>query len=116
MDPRRPVGMQPRTTHPRIARPRFARALGMSVVLSLSCLAPPAAALTVSNLNDAGAGSLRDAVAGTPAGGTVDFAPALTGSIVLTSGEIGIAKNLTIAGPAPIASPSAATTPAASST
>ncbi len=99
MDPRRPVGMQPRTTHPGIVRGRLGRALGLSLALALSCLAPFAAALTVSNLNNAGAGSLRDAVAGTPAGGTVDFAPALTGTIVLTSGEIGIAKNLTIAGP-----------------
>ena len=59
----------------------------------------PVHAATVSNLNDAGAGSLRDAVVGTPAGGTVDFAPGLTGTITLTGGQITIDKALTITGP-----------------
>ncbi len=59
----------------------------------------PVHAATVSNLNDAGAGSLRDAVASTPAGGTVDFAPGLTGTITLTGGQITIDKALTITGP-----------------
>ncbi len=54
---------------------------------------------TVSNLNDAGPGSLRQAILDTPAGGTVDFQPGLTGTIVLTSGEMDIVKDLTIAGP-----------------
>jgi hypothetical protein len=54
---------------------------------------------TVINLNDAGTGSLRDAIASTPSGGTVDFQTGLTGTIVLTTGELAISKNLTIAGP-----------------
>jgi hypothetical protein len=54
---------------------------------------------TVTNLGDAGAGSLRQEIANTAAGGTVDFAPGLTGTITLTSGEIVINKNLTISGP-----------------
>lgn len=58
-----------------------------------------AQAATVSNLNDTGAGSLRDAVATTPPGGTVDFAPGLSGTIGLTSGHIVIDKALTITGP-----------------
>jgi hypothetical protein len=51
------------------------------------------------NLDDSGPGSLRDAIAGTPAGGTVDFQSGLTGTIPLTSGELAISKDLTIAGP-----------------
>jgi hypothetical protein len=54
---------------------------------------------TVTNLNDAGAGSLRQAILDTPAGGTVDFQPGLSGTITLTGGELLINKNLTITGP-----------------
>jgi hypothetical protein len=54
---------------------------------------------TVLNLNDAGAGSLRQAILDTPAGGTVDFQQGLNGTIMLTSGELLINKNLTISGP-----------------
>ena len=43
---------------------------------------------TVTNLNDAGAGSLRQAILDTPAGGTVDFQPGLSGTITLTSQSI----------------------------
>jgi hypothetical protein len=51
------------------------------------------------NLNDSGPGSLRQAILDTPAGGTVDFQPGLTGTITLTSGELLIDKDLAIAGP-----------------
>jgi hypothetical protein len=54
---------------------------------------------TVTNLSDHDPGSLRDAIATTPDGGTVDFQPGLTGTIVLTSGELAINKDLTIEGP-----------------
>jgi hypothetical protein len=54
---------------------------------------------TVTNLTDHDPGSLRDAIATTPPGGTVDFEPGLSGTIVLTTGELAIAKDLTIAGP-----------------
>jgi hypothetical protein len=54
---------------------------------------------TVTNLSDSGPGSLRDAIASTPAGGTVDFQPELAGTIALSTGELGIAEDLTIAGP-----------------
>jgi hypothetical protein len=51
----------------------------------------------VTNLADAGPGSLRDAIATTPAGGTVDFEPFLTGGIItLTSGTLDLTKDLTI--------------------
>jgi hypothetical protein len=56
---------------------------------------------TVTNLNDAGPGSLRQALFDTPAGGIVDFSPGLTGTIVLTSGELRIGTDLTIEGPGP---------------
>jgi probable HAF family extracellular repeat protein len=54
---------------------------------------------TVTNLNDAGAGSLRQAILDTPAGGKVDFQPGLTGTITLTTGELAVNKDLTVAGP-----------------
>jgi hypothetical protein len=53
----------------------------------------------VTNLNDSGAGSLRDAIATTSAGGTVDFQPGLTGTIALTSATLTIDQSLTIIGP-----------------
>jgi hypothetical protein len=51
------------------------------------------------NLNDAGAGSLRQAIIDTPSGGAVDFQPGLSGTIALSSGQLMIDKDLTIAGP-----------------
>jgi hypothetical protein len=56
---------------------------------------------TVTNLDNAGMGSLRQAILDTPAGGTVDFQSDLSGTITLTSGELAISKSLTIAGPGP---------------
>jgi hypothetical protein len=53
----------------------------------------------VTTLLDNVFGSLRDAIATTPPGGTVDFHPGLSGTITLTGGELDIFKNLTIAGP-----------------
>jgi hypothetical protein len=44
-------------------------------------------------------GSLRDAIATTEAGGTVDFQTGLSGTIMLTAGELDVFKNLTITGP-----------------
>src|SRR5262245_34140354 len=54
---------------------------------------------TVTNLDDAGPGSLREAIAETPTGGTVDFQEGLSGTITLTSSLLTLAKDLTIAGP-----------------
>jgi hypothetical protein len=53
----------------------------------------------VTTLSDHDPGSLRDAIASTPAGGTVDFQPGFQGTITLTTGELQIAQNLTITGP-----------------
>jgi hypothetical protein len=55
---------------------------------------------TVSNLQDSGIGSLRDAINITPSGGTVNFAQGLTGTITLFTDELAIfSKDLNIQGP-----------------
>ena len=69
-----------------------------ALVLSLSALgAPQADALVVTNTDDSGPGSLRQALADTPSDGIVTFASGL-GQITLTSGSLVITKNLTITG------------------
>ncbi len=56
-----------------------------------------AATLTVTNLNDSGPGSLRQAIADAAPGDTINFA--VNGTITLTSGELVITNGLTINGP-----------------
>lgn len=57
------------------------------------------ATLTVTNTNDAGAGSLRQAVIDAVGGDDITFNGALSGgTITLATGEMAIAKNLTIDG------------------
>lgn len=68
------------------------------------CLAPPAQAATfnVTNLSDAGAGSLRQAIidANTAAGlDSITFQAGLTGTITLTSGQLAVTDSVTITGP-----------------
>ncbi|MFT3746148.1 MAG: MBG domain-containing protein [Pyrinomonadaceae bacterium] len=53
----------------------------------------------VTNTNDAGAGSLRQAVLDACPGATITFAPAVTGTIALSTGEITIDKGINIHGP-----------------
>lgn len=68
----------------------------------LSWLSPfcaAAATNTVLNLDDSGAGSLRSVIQNSAPGDKVVFTNGLTGSLNLTSGEILLDKNLTIAGP-----------------
>jgi hypothetical protein len=68
------------------------------VILALFSASPTlAATITVTNLNDSGPGSLRDAIAAASPGDTIVFS--VTGTITLTRGELLISKNLTIKGP-----------------
>jgi predicted outer membrane repeat protein len=56
--------------------------------------------LTVLNDHDSGAGSLRAAISAAHHGDTINFAPGLAGqTITLTSGELLIKQDVTIAGP-----------------
>jgi hypothetical protein len=57
----------------------------------------PANIITVTNTNDSGPGSLRQALADANDGDTINFA--VTGTIGLTSGELVIDKSITITGP-----------------
>jgi fibronectin-binding autotransporter adhesin len=55
--------------------------------------------LLVTNTNDSGAGSLRQAVMDASSVDTILFAAGVTGTITLTTGEIALDKDLNIAGP-----------------
>src|SRR5215813_6935775 len=82
---------QPRRARGRKPAPRFRPALELledRTVLST---------LHVTSLADSGTGTLRDTIAAAAPGDTIDFA--VTGTIALTSGELAIAKDLTLAGP-----------------
>lgn len=68
---------------------------------SLECLEDRTlpSTLTVVNLHDHGAGSLRSELAQAHDGDTIIFAPHLHGTITLTSGELEVGKSVTIQGP-----------------
>src|SRR5438128_10716161 len=70
-----------------------------TAVTLLFAVAIPAHAdtIVVTNTNDSGPGSLRQALADVNDGDTITFA--VTGAISLTSGELVINKNITISGP-----------------
>ncbi|MBK7893801.1 MAG: hypothetical protein IPJ90_02670 [Anaerolineaceae bacterium] len=59
----------------------------------------PQTLFTVTNNNDSGAGSLRQAIIDAQDGDTITFAPNVSGTIELTSGELSITENLTLTGP-----------------
>ena len=61
-----------------------------------------AAPFPVSNLDDSGTGSLRDAVAGsnaTPGADSITFNTGVTGNIVLLTGELVLNDTVTVSGP-----------------
>ncbi len=67
-------------------------------VIALADLNPAmAATITVTNTDDSGAGSLREAITNAAPGDTINFS--VTGTITLTSGQLLISKDLTISGP-----------------
>ena len=77
------------------------RATTFAIGLLLYAVALPvhAATITVTNTNDSGPGSLRQALTIANDGDTIGFA--VTGTISLTSGELVIDKNIIISGPGP---------------
>jgi hypothetical protein len=86
--------------------PRFLRVGGAFLLAALFLLPQPpahvrAGTVTVTNTNDGGPGSLRQAIGDALPGDTIDFQPGLTGTIALTTGPLSITKTLTIAGPGP---------------
>jgi hypothetical protein len=71
-----------------------------AICLSALCLIAPstqAAAITVTNTYDNGAGSLRQAIADAHDGDTVEFG--VTGTITLTTGGLPVNKSISINGP-----------------
>jgi hypothetical protein len=86
--------------HP--ARSRLLAVLAVSAVVGFGPRVQVAGAATfnVTNCNDSGAGSLRDAVSNAASGETITFALSPSCSVITeTSGRITVATNLTIDGP-----------------
>src|SRR5215471_8594362 len=73
--------------------------LTMSTLLGAIRSAKAGSTITVTNTNDSGAGSLRQAISGASSGDTISFDAGLNGqTITLTSGRIAIETSVTIAG------------------
>jgi Chlamydia polymorphic membrane protein (Chlamydia_PMP) repeat len=79
--------------------PRLLSASGpiAAVLFYATAILAHAGTITVTNTNDSGSGSLRQALADANEGDTITFA--VSGAIGLTSGELLVDKDLTISGP-----------------
>ena len=76
--------------------------LGLAMCVATLITVPanlPAATLTVTSTADSGPGSLRNALKNSRSGDTIQFSLPLPATIMLTSGELLISKNLKILGP-----------------
>ncbi len=68
-----------------------------SILVHAAVISVHANTITVTNTNDSGPGSLRQALGDATDRDTIDFA--VTGTIGLTSGELLVVRNITISGP-----------------
>jgi hypothetical protein len=84
--------------YPRPVRAISVACLGTIVFLACSAAAS-AATLTVTNTDDAGAGSLRAQVAAASPGDSVDFSPSVQDGTITLATPVTVDKNLTIEGP-----------------
>src|SRR5437762_12356255 len=89
----------------RLSSPSFCRCIPlacMAIATANALWTGNAPTLTVTNTGDSGPGSLRQALADAHDGDTIQFDPALNGqTIYLSSGELVVAKNISINGPGP---------------
>jgi hypothetical protein len=71
-----------------------------SSLLPIAQAAPeaPTAVITVTNIDDSGAGSLRDALLTANDGDTIQFSVSANSVIALTSGELTVTKAITLDG------------------
>jgi hypothetical protein len=88
-----PMNTQMKTFNSNTCRILFASFLS---ALCLIALSTQAATITVTNTNDSGVGSLRQAIANANDGDTIHFG--ITGTITLTTGELLVDKSVTISG------------------
>ena len=82
----------------------FAMRFGMILIMlgGVLCVSPVksvlASTITVTNTNDSGAGSLRQAIASAVSGDTIKFSPSLSGQTITLSSQLDITKNLVVDG------------------